>query len=130
MRLTQNAIYVPEDDKYLVSSHVHDFVTHTFKDGLRYSIDGGQEYARASWEMGTAHRVEDYNLSFEKNSPEEINEKLLWGNRGKDGKSPLTYRPIKSLETDHLKAILANCPYAAPIAHNVIKHWLKERGEC
>lgn len=34
---------------------------------------------------------------------------MRWGTRGKDGKGPLEYKRMTDLDTDHLKAILANC---------------------
>jgi hypothetical protein len=32
---------------------------------------------------------------------------MHWGTRGKDGKQPLTYIPLKDMTTDHIEACLA-----------------------
>lgn len=126
LKLIQNAVYIPEDDVYLVSTHVHDFRNHTFKDGLHYAVDGGTEYSRYVADLGTEARVVDFRL-YDSDDYNKINDMLLWGNRGKKGDQPLVFRPIKELATDHLEAIVDNCPYASPIAFKVIHHWLRKR---
>ncbi len=125
-QLLQNALYVPEDDVYLVSSHQHDFVTHSFKDGFHISVDGGREYARREGDMyklSDANRYVEYCLSDE-DPIEVILDRLLWGSHGKDGKQPVTFRPIKDLELDHLKAIIATQDHLSPIHAQVIQYWI------
>jgi hypothetical protein len=127
-KIIQNAVWIPEDNVYLVSSHVHDYRTHKFKDGHEYDVDGGREYIRRGATSFDAlnSRVEDYCLS--ENSPiKDIREKLLWGSRGKDGKSPLRYSPIRTLEADHLQAILDNVPQIHPTHEKIIKYWLNKK---
>ena len=46
-------------------------------------------------------------LSVYSNDPHKlIREAFKWGTRGKDGKQPLTYVPLKDLTTEHIDAIL------------------------
>jgi hypothetical protein len=144
--LIQNAIYIPEADKYLVSTHRHDFQTHTFDDGSEISVDGGSgpdSYARrvggnkkgesagAFRTLSEINRYEERIITDEDNI-DHIRDNLLWGTRGKNGDQPLTFRPIKELAlrkggADHMKAILRDVgEFMHPIRKQVIEYWLKE----
>ena len=130
-QLIQNAAFIPEDDVYIVSSHQHGFVTHVFRDKLELSVDGGLAYCRRAgdlYKLSDANRYEEYCLT-EEDPFEVVSERLLWGSRGKDGTSPLTFRPIKELSLDHLKAILANVPSIASTHKLVIKYWVERKEE-
>lgn len=128
-RLTQNALFLPEEDLYLKSAHVHDYVTHTLADGVEVMIDGGLDYIRHSVHRGAeAARVVDWCL-YDDSSWEAIAEGLLWGTYGKEGKGPLRYRPISTLELDHLRAILKTQDHIDRTLHQkVVCHWFIKKG--
>lgn len=128
--LLQNAVWCKEDDVYLVSTHVHDFVTHEFKDGKSISVDGGPEYTRRLgdlYELLDTDRYEEWTLTDEFSLP-EIADKLLWGTRGKNGTEPLRYRPIKEFSVEHLQAIVDG-GHARPggWANKVMRYWLEKK---
>lgn len=131
-KLLQNAFFVPEDDAYFISTHRHDFVQWTSKDGkASWAVDGGLAYRRntaSSWDLeGT--RVIDWSLTT-KSRVSEIRKKLLWGTRGKDGKDELTFRPISTFSLDHLRAILKTQSHIkGTIYEKVVKYWIKEKGK-
>ena len=127
-QIIQNAVWIPEDNIYLVSSHVHDYRTHKFKDGNEYDVDGGCDYIRrgATSFEALKLRVVDYCLT-NKSPIKDIREKLLWGSRGKDGRSPLRYSPIRLLEADHLQAILDNVPQIHPVHKKIVQYWLAKK---
>jgi hypothetical protein len=130
VRYKQNAIYIPQQDQYVVSVHVHDFKTYAHVDGRWVAIDGGKDYFRVVGHLSLFKEgvIENYSLDSNTNNKHEINKKALWGTRGKDGKQPLTYRPICSFKRDHLRAIKRNCrEYMHPILLNVVKFWLKKK---
>lgn len=136
VELIQNAIWIIKPDIYLVSSHRHDFRAYEFDEiepgtgrKLSIAVDGGDGpygYARRVGALYDSNRLRLYEercLTTE-DPFERIAEWLVWGTRGKDGKSPLRFRPIKEFTTDHLEAILANCPDIGPWHKKVVEHWL------
>jgi len=133
-KIIQNAIRVLEDGEILVSSHVHDYVSHVTKTGKMYAVDGGREYLRrvfpsipSNEDGNTPPIYEDLSLDIDDNSLNEILDELLWGTYGKDGKSPLKWKFIKDLELDHLEAIISdlnNDKYKISKWHDyVIRYW-------
>lgn len=132
--LIQNAVYIPEDDVYIKSEHVHDYVAHTFKDGKEIAVDGGLSYARRVGnivELEQSNRYQEYCLVSDDKFEGFITDRLLWGSRGKNGDEKLTYRPIKeyALRPDgleHMKAILVNCLNIAPLHAKVVKYWIEK----
>jgi hypothetical protein len=127
--LLQNAIRIVAEDLYLVSTHQHDYREHTFK-GTRHSIavDGGLAYAKRSCSdfMAVDGWYEEYCLTTD-DPFEHIAARLLWGTRGKADDEPLTFRPIKDLSTEHLRAILANARPGPLLYPRVIQYWLDMR---
>ena len=132
MKIIQNAIHILGEDIYLKSEHVHHYVTHTFPDGLTISIDGGTEYCKRSGDFEKIEgRYEECCLHEESPFEGWVTDSLLWGSRGKDGKTPLFYRPIKdfALREDglaHMKAILANVLCINPLHKRVIEYWVNK----
>ena len=129
--ILQNAIYIPKLDKYFKSVHVHDYVGFEV-DGKMGFIDGGNEYFRSGGIASTRARgdgivIYDYRLD-ENSSILDVLEKLLWGTRGKSGKQPLTYKPIKDLELDHLKEI-ATFKSFSYLHLFVINYWIQEKSK-
>lgn len=100
-RLIYNAIRTP-DGTILVSRHVHDYVSYTDKNGQFYAVDGGLSYAKRAYDE------DDYeDISLYDDSPFWlIREHLAWGTYGKDGKQPLTWKPLKKLDTDHIQVLI------------------------
>lgn len=119
-KIIQNAIKI--DDKYLVSRHVHDYRDYEFENGDVIAIDGGLDYLKRVGNFDG--RAKEFSLTSDC-SIEEIREKLLWGCRGKDGRQPLTYKPIKDLDIDHLTALMDYCDNmdVSPIHKEVIEYW-------
>lgn len=130
--LIQNALRTIEDDHFIVSSHVHDYRSHTLPDGSTIAVDGGRgpgSYARRVGSLVSIagqSRYEEYCLSDADPFP-WIADRLLWGTRGVDGQSPLTFRPIKTFTTDHLLAIRANCSNAGEWHRKVVQYWIDQR---
>jgi hypothetical protein len=84
MQIFRNSIITP-DGTILVSTHRHDYVEHTDKDGYEYFVDGGYDYLR---------RNRDTNLYLENSLTTDdphytIRASFEWGTRGKDGKDKL-----------------------------------------
>lgn len=132
MTLLQNALYVPEDDLYLVSHHRHDFKCHKLRDGKEIGVDGGLEYARRVgnlFELDEADRYTECCLTSDQPFEGYITDKLLWGSSGKDGKGLIVYRPIKEWAEkeggeDHLRSILKNVSNLSLLHRKVVEYWL------
>jgi hypothetical protein len=117
--ILQNAIYIPSKDLYLISLHRHHF---NIDLDTGCACDGGKDYLKR-----TGDRALWTDWSVMSDTPDLTkHHRLLWGTRGKDGKEPISFRPISSLELDHLKAILANCS-VSPLTEETIKYWIKVR---
>ena len=101
-KIVSNRIRTP-DGTILESMHRHDYVTYTDANGKEYMVDGGLDYLRrivhddAPYEELSVYDDAPYAL---------IREVFKWGTRGKDGKQPLMYVPLKDLTTEHIEAIL------------------------
>jgi hypothetical protein len=101
-RIISNRIRTP-DGTILESRHRHDYVTYVDKNGKEYMVDGGLEYLRRN-----VHDDAPYEeLSVYDDAPYAlIREVFKWGTRGKGGRQPLTFVPLKDLTTEHIEAIL------------------------
>ena len=101
-RIVSNRIRTP-DGTILESMHRHDYRTYVDANGKEYMVDGGLDYLRrnvhddAPYEELSVY-ADDLHI--------EIRSVFKWGTRGKDGKQPLTYVPLKDLTTEHIEAIL------------------------
>jgi hypothetical protein len=94
-RLLLNRIKTP-DGTILTSYNRHDYLTH--KDAITKEVlmvDGGTDYARRH--VGTYEELSVYDDG----SHLTRRSALHWGTRGKDNKQPLTYKPIKDLDSDN-----------------------------
>jgi len=115
-RLLQNGMRTP-DGTEIFSRSVHDYVTHTDKNGETYMVDGGNEYLRRS----ARHTEEPEDLSVYVDDDHEINrEYLTWGTYGKDGKQPLVFKKLCDMSTPHIQAVIDN------VFCNQPKNWRKE----
>ena len=98
--LILNRIRTP-DGTILTSYHRHDYKTHQDTNGQIYMVDGGLDYMRRNENLGATE------LSVYSDAGQgTVRCSFHWGTRGKDGKSPLTYKPVAALTTNHIQAIL------------------------
>ena len=141
--IIQNAVKITEnhpEEFFLVSAHRHDYNTYTFKNGNTISVDGGNEYIRrggcnpipskhskANEQFLNGYATDWIEWCIDSGEPfDVIKSKLLWGTRGKDGKSPLKYVLLCKCETEHLEAILKT-QVLSPAYAKVIKSLIRER---
>ena len=96
-----NAMITP-DGTILQSYHRHDYKTYTDKNGEEYMIDGGTDYCRSN-----VNKVAPQYITVTMDDIHNLRRKWFhWGTRGKNGDQPLQWKPLKDLDTDHIKAIL------------------------
>ncbi len=114
-RIVCNRIRTP-DGTILESIHRHDYRTYKDANGLEYMVDGGLDYTRRN-----VHDEAPYTeLSVYSDSPHDvIREVFKWGTRGKDGKQPLKYVPLKDLTTEHIEAILETQDHIQQYIRNI-----------
>jgi len=120
-RLLLNRIKTP-DGTILTSYNRHDYLTH--KDAITKEVlmvDGGNDYARRH--VGTYEELSVYDDG----THTTRRSALHWGTRGKDNKQPLTYKPIKDLDSDHIEAILRTQTQLSEFYKGVFKEELKYR---
>ncbi len=123
-QLVQNALWITEGDLYLKSTHRHDWTSHKLADGTLVFTDGGLAYVHRS-ELPPS--VVEWDL-YDNDRFDLIAARLLWGTRGKDGKSPLRHRPIASFELDHLHAILkTQLQIKGTIVERVVRWWIAQK---
>ena len=106
------------DGTMLFSRHVHDYQTHEDKvTGEHYMIDGGPEYSRQSVNKVPFTRMDIYD-----DSPHsDVREIVQWGTYGKNADQPHKVVVLKDMSTDHVKAVLKNCPGAYPYIRNAME---------
>ena len=116
-----NRIKTP-DGTILTSYNRHDYLTH--KDAITKEVlmvDGGTDYARRH--VGTYEELSVYDDGSHLTRRSAVH----WGTRGKDNKQPLTYKPIKDLDSDHIEAILRTQTQLSEFYKEVFKDELKYR---
>lgn len=126
--ILQNALFFPGRDYYMPSTHVHDYREFEYLPGHVAMVDGGKEYLRRNViPPEHAHLVVEWSLH-EDSPREDVLNRLLWGSLPLDKSLPQvhTYRPIRLLTKDHLRAILANVPRINPLHREVIEYWLTQ----
>jgi hypothetical protein len=113
------------DGTIIRSYHRHDYKTYTDKiTGKEYMIDGGNDYIRSS-----ANGDEIY-ITITDDVPFEVARMFFsWGTRGKDGKQPVQYKPLMSLDTEHIEAILDTQTHISEDTRNMFKRELEFRAE-
>lgn len=121
--LFKNSIITP-DGTILVSSHVHDYVCHIDKNGHKYCVDGGNEYRRR-----VCSNLPDYkeNSITSESDIEQIREVFKWGTYGKSGDESKTYKLLKELSDDHVKAIIKTQTHLSDIVQQFFKKELSFR---
>ncbi len=116
-QILANRIQTP-DGTTLQSFHRHDYVVHRDRiTGEDYMVDGGTTYLRRSVNLEPAKDLSVYDTD----PHEVIREAFAWGTRGKDGTSPLVFKPLCTLAEDHIKAILATQHHIQPHIRKVFE---------
>lgn len=119
-----NAIRTP-DGTVLESRYRHDIKTYTdTTNEFTYIVDGGLDYIHRN--VGGPY--EELSLSLE-DSFLKVREVLTWGTYGPHGDQPLTYVRLCDMTTDHIRAVLRDCPYAYPQILVAMRAELEWRGE-
>jgi len=120
-RLLLNRIKTP-DGTILTSYNRHDYKE--YKDTITKEVlmvDGGTDYTRRYVGVYEELSVYDDGSHITRRSA------LHWGTRGKDGKQPLVYKPIKDLDSDHIEAILKTQHQLSEFYKEVFREELKYR---
>jgi hypothetical protein len=101
----------------LTSYHRHDYKTCGCTNETM--VDGGNEYQRYG---GLNLDLVDTSSTIYLSDDHEMNRSAAhWGNRGKDGKSPLSYKSIADMSNTHLANILKDLGgRIAPWLENII----------
>lgn len=130
-KLIQNAVYVPEKDRYYKSGNVHDFVHVELEDGKSFFLDGGTEYLRrgGDFELFMNGRVQERNLH-EDSPADEILDRFLWGTYGLEGSNERKWVLIKDCSADHLEAILKTQRHIkGKLVEKIVQYWLDKKRE-
>jgi len=102
-RLLRNAIQTP-DGTILESRSRHDYKEYEDTNGWMYMVDGGLDYVRRSVNKNAP--AIDLSISEEDMDHANLRELITWGTYGKNGDQPLSYKPISTMSTGHLKAVV------------------------
>ena len=120
-RILLNRIKTP-DGTILTSYNRHNYVE--YKDTLTKEVlmvDGGTDYLRRN--VGTYEELSVYDDGSHLTRRSAVH----WGTRGKDGRQPLVYKPIKDLDSDHIEAILKTQHQISDFYREVFMEELKYR---
>jgi hypothetical protein len=101
-QLILNRVQCKACDEILTSYYGHDYKTCSCPNETM--VDGGNNYQRYG---GVNLTLVDTSLSVYLSEDHFVNrEAACWGNRGKDGKSPLSYKSVAEMSNDHLENII------------------------
>jgi len=120
-RILLNRIKTP-DGTILTSYNRHNYVE--YKDTVTKEVlmvDGGTDYLRRN--VGTYEELSVYDDGSHITRRSAVH----WGTRGKDGKQPLVYKPLKDLDSDHIEAILKTQHQISDFYREVFMEELKYR---
>lgn len=120
-KILLNRIKTP-DGTILTSYNRHNYVE--YKDTITKEVlmvDGGTDYLRRN--MGTYEELSVYDDGTHLTRRSAVH----WGTRGKDGRQPLVYKPIKELDSDHIEAILKTQHQISDFYREIFKDELKYR---
>jgi hypothetical protein len=120
-RILLNRIKTP-DGTILTSYNRHNYVE--YKDTLTKEVlmvDGGTDYLRRN--VGTYEELSVYDDGSHITRRSAVH----WGTRGKDGRQPLVYKPLKDLDSDHIEAILKTQHQISDFYREIFKEELKYR---
>ena len=116
-QLVYNSVTCQECNETIVSYHRHDYKTCECENETM--VDGGTEYQRYG---GKDLDLVDASSTIYLSDDHEMNRSAAhWGNRGKDGRSPLSYKSIADMSNTHLANILKDLGgRIAPWLENII----------
>lgn len=99
-----NSMKTP-DGTIIRSRFRHEYSSHRDRDTFEiYVTDGGLSYFHRSQ---NDFEAEDLSIVVDELIPHSIvREYMVWGTRGKDGKSPLKFVSVKDMTTDHIEAVI------------------------
>lgn len=129
-KLIQQAYYVPEQDRFYKSAHVHDFVTIDLGD-KSVSLDGGAEYQRHVGDLDLFDSGRLVSFCLYADTPfEEIASKFLWGTYGPGGKGPFRWVPLSECSPDHLEAIQkTQLHIKGNLVGRIVDYWVDKKRE-
>jgi hypothetical protein len=120
-KILLNRIKTP-DGTILTSYNRHNYIE--YKDTITKEVlmvDGGTDYLRRN--IGTYEELSVYDDGSHLTRRSAVH----WGTRGKDGRQPLVYKPIKELDSDHIEAILKTQHQISDFYREILKDELKYR---
>ena len=118
-----NRVQCKNCGEVLTSYHRHDYKTCGCENETM--IDGGNDYQRYG---GKDLNLVDTNSTIYLSEDHELNRSAAhWGNRGKDGLQPLSYKSIADMSNTHINNIMRDmkgriAPYMEAIIENEILH--------
>jgi two-component sensor histidine kinase len=118
-----NRVQCRECGEVLTSYHRHDYKTCSCTNETM--VDGGNEYQRYG---GLNLDLVDTSSTIYLSDDHEMNRSAAhWGNRGKDGKSPLSYKSVAEMSNDHINNIIKDmggkiAPWIEDIMKKEIEH--------
>jgi len=99
-----NRVQCKECKEILTSYYGHDYKTCSCPN--KTMVDGGNNYQRYG---GVNLDLVDTSFTVYLSEDHLVNRDFsYWGNRGKDGKSPLSYKSVAEMSNDHLVNIIKN----------------------
>lgn len=125
-RLIRNAIKTP-DGTIIQSYHRYDFNSYIDANGKFYAVDGGLEDSRKVFDE---RDFEDLCLYTTDVPKEAWSEYLVWGvnyDKGVNRLPETLWKPIASLDTDHIEAILEGGYCKNEFYLEVFKYELEKR---
>jgi hypothetical protein len=97
-----NRVQCKECGEVLTSYHRHDYKTCGCENETM--VDGGNDYQRYG---GTDFDLVDRSLTVYLSDDHQVNRNAAhWGNRGKDGRSALSYKSVAEMSNTHLANII------------------------
>ena len=119
-----NRIQCRECGEVLTSYHRHDYKTCGCTNETM--VDGGNDYQRYG---GLNLDLVDTSLTIYLSKDHMINRVAAhWGNRGKDGRSSLSYKSVADMSNDHIANIIKDMSgKIAPWLENIIREVLTYR---
>lgn len=129
-KLIQQAYYVPEQNRFYKSAHVHDFVTIDLGD-KKVSIDGGLEYSRRDGHLALFESGRLISFCLFSDDPfDKIVKEFLWGTYGPGGKGPFRWVLLSECSLDHLEAIQKTQIHVrGNLVGRIVDYWVDKKRE-
>lgn len=118
-QIIYNAMQTP-DGTIIESTHRHDYVTYTDKNGEMYMVDGGKDYLRRSVNKVKAKELSLYLEPWTPEFHEKARKVVKRGGRGKDGTESLKWVPICEMNDEW---VLNTVEYNVERGMGIEKSW-------